>query len=202
MDRKRVILTAVSVSALCLLARPSQAQRAPDPAAGSDSVAQLPQPSPVPAADPSGGVAVSTTTGTVRRYQICRETQVTDAKVTRSDSLASVIQLSVDRDSVILHHGGTSIRYKVVGRRLVYQAANEDGSMQTSAPALVAARFDQGRVELLTVTPRRLTLLRPLEAMDGYVLTTAQFVGESPLSASSTRSRPQDQNQPSPDDTP
>ena len=56
--------------------------------------------------------------------------------------------------------------------------------MQSSAPALVASRCEHGRVEILTVTPKQLTILRSLEAMEGYVLTTARFVGECPLAAS------------------
>jgi hypothetical protein len=120
----------------------------------------------------------------VRLYQVRCETQVTDVKVTRSDSPGFVVRLSVEGDSVVLHHDEGLVRYKIIGHRLVYQAADEDGSMQSSAPALVASRCDHGRVEVLTVTPKQLTILRSLEAMEGYVLTTARFVGERPLAVS------------------
>jgi hypothetical protein len=110
---------------------------------------------------------------------------VTDVKVTRSDSPGFVVRLSVEGDSVVLHHDEGLVRYKIIGHRLVYQAADEEGNMQSSAPALVASRCDHGRVEVLTVTPKQLTILRSLEAMEGYILTTARFVGERPLTASS-----------------
>jgi hypothetical protein len=180
MDAK--FLAVISVALLCPLTQASRAETAPEvpqpPAKGAsdqpskafeDNSSRLP--SPV-----SGGV--------VRLYRVRRETQVTDVKVTRSDSPAFVVQLSVDGDSVVLHHDEGFVRYRIIGHRLVYQAADEDGSMQSSAPALVASRCDHGRVEVLTVTPKQLTILRSLEAMEGYVLTTACFVGERPLGSS------------------
>jgi hypothetical protein len=180
MDAK--LLAAISVVLLCPLTQASRAETTPEvpqPPVNGESD-QLPKALdgnssrlPFPA---SGGV--------VRLYQVRCETQVTDVKVTRSDSPAFVVQLSVEGDSVVLHHDEGTVRYKIIGHRLVYQAADEDGNMQSSAPALVASRCDHGRVEVLTVTPKQLTILRSLEAMEGYVLTTARFVGERPLAVS------------------
>ncbi|HEY0792969.1 MAG TPA: hypothetical protein VGD78_18030 [Chthoniobacterales bacterium] len=122
----------------------------------------------------------------VRLYRVERETELTDAKVAHSDSAAFLFALSVDGDSVQLHHQGNVTKYTIVGKRTVYQPSDEAGEMQLSAPALVAVRFDQGRIELLTVTPKQLTVLRSLEAIEGYVLTTARFIGEQRLPAGSS----------------
>jgi hypothetical protein len=122
--------------------------------------------------------------GLVRLYQVRSEVQLTDAKVAHSDSAAFLIRLSVDNDFVVLHDEHANVRYRITGRRFIYQAEEGQESMQASAPAIVAARLDQGRVEILTVTPKRLTILKSLYAEEGYRLTTAQFVGEKPLTES------------------
>ena len=142
---------------------------APDQDAGPSS---LPSPKPDPAL--------------VRLYRVERETELTDAKVAHSDSAAFLFALSVEGDAVRLHHRGSVTTYTIVGKRTVYQPSAEGGEMQLSAPALVAVRFDQGRIELLTVTPKQLTVLRSLEAIEGYVLTTARFIGEQRLPAGSS----------------
>lgn len=178
MDAK--FLAAISVALLCPLAKTARAQagpEAPPPAVNGESD----QPQKPLDGDGSSRPSSPGSTGVVRLYQVRRETQVTDVKVTRSDSPAFVVRLSVEGDSVVLHHDDGVVRYRIIGHRLVYQAADDDGNMQSSAPALVASRCDHGRVEILTVTPKQLTILRSLEAMEGYVLTTARFVGERPL---------------------
>jgi hypothetical protein len=119
----------------------------------------------------------------VRLYRVERETELADAKVAHSDAAAFSFALSVEGDCVRLHHQGQVTKYTIVGKRTVYQPSDEGGEMQLSAPALVAVRFDQGRIELLTVTPKQLTVLRSLEAIEGYVLTTARFIGEQRLPA-------------------
>ena len=167
----RLILGAVAATLLVPLCQTLRAQTA----AGA-----LSRPKPKAPAEIAPLSAIPGATAVVRLYQVCRETQITDAKITRSDSPGFLIALSVEGDAVALYEGKTVIRYKLVGHRMVYQPANEEGSMQTGAPALVAVRADQGRVEALTVTPSRLTIVRSLEAMDGYVLTTARFAGERP----------------------
>ena len=198
MDAK--ILVAISLALLCAPMQASRAETAPEiprpPAnGGSDQSPKAADGNPgrLPSSAVSGGV--------VRLYQVRRETQVTDVKVTRSDSPAFIVQLSVEGDSVVLHHDEGLVRYRIIGHRLVYQAADEDGNMQSSAPALVASRCDHGRVEILTVTPKQLTILRSLEAMEGYVLTTARFVGERPLgsTAQAQASLPLDRNKALPD---
>jgi hypothetical protein len=139
------------------------------------------QPSPTPAEN----------AGLVRLYQVRSEVQLTDAKVAHSESAAFLIRLSVDNDFVVLHDDHANVRYRITGRRFIYQAEEGQESMQASAPAIVAARLDQGRVEILTVTPKRLTILKSLYAEDGYRLTTAQFVGEKPLAGSDRSASPQ-----------
>lgn len=119
--------------------------------------------------------------GIVRLYQVRSEVQLAGSKITHSDSAAFVIRLSVDGDLVVLHNDHANARYKINGRRFVYQSEEGQEGMQVSAPAIVAARLDQGRVEILTVTPKRLTILQSLHAEEGYRLTTAEFVGEKPL---------------------
>ena len=177
MDAK--LLAAISVALLCPLAQTARAETAPEvPPPPVNGESDQPQ---KPLDDGSSRSSSPASAGVVRLYQVRRETQVTDVKVTRSDSPAFVVRLSVEGDSVVLHHDDGLVRYKIIGHRLVYQAADEDGNMQSSAPALVASRCDHGRVEILTVTPKQLTILRSLEAMEGYVLTTARFVGERPL---------------------
>jgi hypothetical protein len=178
MDAK--LLATISVALLCPLAQTARAETAPEvpPLPVNGESDQAPKPLD---GDPFSRSSSPASAGVVRLYQVRRETQVTDVKVTRSDSPAFVVRLSVEGDSVVLHHDDGLVRYKVIGHRLVYQAADEDGNMQSSAPALVASRCDHGRVEILTVTPKQLTILRSLEAMEGYVLTTARFVGERPL---------------------
>lgn len=180
MDAK--LLTTISVALLCPLSQASRAETAsenPPPPVNGESD------QPSKAFDGSNSNRLpSSPPGVVRLYQVRRETQVTDVKVTRSDSPAFVVELSVEGDSVVLHHYEGSVRYRIIGHRFVYQAADEDGGMQSSAPALVASRCDHGRVEILTITPKQLTILRSLEAMEGYVLTTARFVGERPLAGS------------------
>ena len=178
MDAK--LLAAISVALLCPLTQVSWAQTAPERSRPPAKDEQPDQPSKTLDGS-SSRLPFTASSGVVRLYQVRRETQVTDVKVTRSDSPAFVIQVSVEGDSILLHHDENLIRYRIIGHRLVYQASDQDGSMQTSAPALVASRFDHGRIEVLTVTPKQLTILRSLEAMEGYVLTTARFVGERPL---------------------
>jgi hypothetical protein len=136
---------------------------------------EVPDPSPTPAESPAGNV------GFVRLYQVRSEVQLADSKVAHSDSAAYLIRLSVDNDFVVLHNDRGDARYRITGRRFVYQPEEGQESMQVSAPAIVAARFEQGRVEVLTVTPKRLTILQSLFAEEGYRLTTAQFVGEKPF---------------------
>jgi len=102
-----------------------------------------------------------------------------------------LIRLRVDNDFVVLHDDHDNVRYRITGRRFIYQAEEGQESMEASAPAIVAARLDQGRVEILTVTPKRLTILKSLYAEDGYRLTTAQFVGEKPLAGSDRSASPQ-----------
>jgi hypothetical protein len=135
---------------------------------------EVPEPSPTPAED----------AGLVRLYQVQSEVQLAGSKVTQSDSTAFVVRLSVEGDFVVLHNDHATVRYRITGRRFVYQSEEGQESMQVSAPAIVAARLDQGRVEILTVTPKRLTILQSLHAEEGYRLTTAQFVGEKPLAGS------------------
>jgi hypothetical protein len=117
------------------------------------------------------------------------EVQLADSNVAHSDSAVYLIRLSVDTDFVVLHNDHADARYRITGRRFVYQPEEGQESMEVSAPAIVAARFEQGRVEVLTVTPKRLTILQSLYAEEGYRLTTAQFVGEKPL-VGSDRSAP------------
>jgi hypothetical protein len=138
----------------------------------------IPQPVSKPSPEPAE------THGLIRLYQVRSEVQLTDSKVAHSNSAAFLIRLSVDGDFVVLHHGHTDVRYKITGRRFIYQSEEGQESMETSAPAIVAARLEQGRVEILTVTPKRLTILQSLYAEEGYRLTTAQFVGEKPLAGS------------------
>ena len=147
---------------------------------------------PFPQEVPRPSATTAETAGLVRLYQVRSEVQLTGSKVAHSDSEAFLIQLSVDDDSVVLHNDHGDVRYRITGRHFVYQAEEGQESMHVSAPAIVAARLDQGRVEILTVTPKRLTLLRSLYAEEGYRLTTAQFVGEKPL-AGSDRSAPSNQ---------
>jgi hypothetical protein len=129
------------------------------------------QPSPTPAE----------THGLARVYQVRSQVQLTDSKVAHSNSAAFLVRLSVDGEFVLLHNDTGIVRYKITGRRFVYQSEEGQESMEASAPAIVAARLDQGRIEILTVTPKRLTMLQSLYAEEGYRLTTAQFVGEKPL---------------------
>ncbi len=128
---------------------------------------------------------VSTTPSPMARlYQVKSETQITDAKVSRSETTAYNLPVAVEGDAIILRPAEEgAVRYRVVGHRYVYQASGGEGEMQTGAPALVATRTEAGRIEILTLTPQRLTLLRSLAALDGYILTTACFVGERPVSA-------------------
>jgi hypothetical protein len=183
MDAKRLTLAlwfiaCSSVGSIAVAADPKQpaeldrlvaatATRVPDPQ-------EVPQPNPVPAEN----------AGLVRLYQVRSEVQLTDSKVAHSDSVAFLIQLSVDGDFVVLHDDRANVRYRITGRHFLYQSEEGQESMQVSAPAIVAARLDQGRVEILTVTPKRLTILQSLHAKEGYRLTTAQFVGEKPLGES------------------
>ncbi|MBV8901813.1 MAG: hypothetical protein JOY92_17065 [Verrucomicrobia bacterium] len=178
MDAK--FLAAISVALLWPLTQAARAETTPEIAQRLVN-AESDEPPKAPDGNNSGRLPFATSGGVVRLYQVRRETQVTDVKVTRSDSPAFVVQLSVEGDSVMLHHDESVVRYKIIGHRLVYQAADEDGDMQSSAPALVASRCDHGRVEVLTVTPKQLSILRSLEAMEGYVLTTARFIGERTL---------------------
>jgi hypothetical protein len=151
----------------------------------AETAAKIPLPHETPTPTPTP-IAVSTPNsvpdnGIVRLYQVKSEVQLSEAKAVHSDSPAYVIQVSVDTDSVVLHDDRTTVRYKITGRRFIYQSEEGQEGMQSSAPAIVAARFDQGRTEILTVTPKRLTLLQSLRAVDGYRLTTAQYTGEKPL---------------------
>jgi hypothetical protein len=146
---------------------------------------EVPNPSPTPTEAPAGNA------GLVRLYQVRSEVQLADSKVAHSDSAAYLIRLSVDSDFVVLHNDHADARYRITGRRFVYQPEEGQESMQVSAPAIVAARFEQGRVEVLTVTPKRLTILQSLYAEEGYRLTTAHFVGEKPLVGSDRSASPQ-----------
>ena len=146
---------------------------------------EIPNPSPTPAEAPAENA------GLVRLYQVRSEVQLADSKVAHSDSAAYLIRLSVDSDFVVLHNDHADARYRITGRRFVYQPEEGQESMQVSAPAIVAARFEQGRVEVLTVTPKRLTILQSLYAEEGYRLTTAHFVGEKPLVGSDRSASPQ-----------
>jgi len=146
---------------------------------------EVPNPSPTPTEAPAGNA------GLVRLYQVRSEVQLADSKVAHSDSAAYLIRLSVDTDFVVLHNDHADARYRITGRRFVYQPEEGQESMQVSAPAIVAARFEQGRVEVLTVTPKRLTILQSLYAEEGYRLTTAHFVGEKPLVGSDRSASPQ-----------
>ncbi len=146
---------------------------------------EVPNPSPTPAEAPAGNA------GLVRLYQVRSEVQLADSKIAHSDSTAYLIRLSVDSDFVVLHNDHADARYRITGRRFVYQPEEGQESMQVSAPAIVAARFEQGRVEVLTVTPKRLTILQSLHAEEGYRLTTAHFVGEKPLVGSDRSASPQ-----------
>jgi hypothetical protein len=146
---------------------------------------EVPNPSPTPTEAPAGNA------GLVRLYQVRSEVQLADSKVAHSDSAAYLIRLSVDSDFVVLHNDHADARYRITGRRFVYQPEEGQESMQVSAPAIVAARFEQGRVEVLTVTPKRLTILQSLYAEEGFRLTTAHFVGEKPLVGSDRSASPQ-----------
>jgi hypothetical protein len=146
---------------------------------------EVPNPSPTPTEAPAGNA------GLVRLYEVRSEVQLADSKVAHSDSAAYLIRLSVDSDFVVLHNDHADARYRITGRRFVYQPEEGQESMQVSAPAIVAARFEQGRVEVLTVTPKRLTILQSLYAEEGYRLTTAHFVGEKPLVGSDRSASPQ-----------
>jgi len=146
---------------------------------------EVPNPSPTPTEAPAGNA------GLVRLYQVRSEVQLADSNVAHSDSAAYLIRLSVDTDFVVLHNDHADARYRITGRRFVYQPEEGQESMQVSAPAIVAARFEQGRVEVLTVTPKRLTILQSLYAEEGYRLTTAHFVGEKPLVGSDRSASPQ-----------
>ena len=146
---------------------------------------EVPNPSPTPTEAPAGNA------GLVRLYQVRSEVQLADSNVAHSDSAAYLIRLSVDTDFVVLHNDHADARYRITGRRFVYQPEEGQESMQVSAPAIVAARFEQGRVEVLTVTPKRLTILQSLHAEEGYRLTTAHFVGEKPLVGSDRSASPQ-----------
>jgi hypothetical protein len=144
-------------------------------------------PLPQEASNPSPTPAEAA--GLVRLYQVRNQVQLADSKVAHSESTAFLIRLSVDNDFVVLHNDHADARYRITGRRFVYQSEEGQENMEVSAPAIVAARFEQGRVEILTVTPKRLTILQSLYAEEGYRLTTAQFVGEKPL-VGSDRSAP------------
>jgi hypothetical protein len=146
---------------------------------------EVPNPSPTPTEAPAGNA------GLVRLYQVQSEVQLADSKVAHSDSAAYLIRLRVDSDFVVLHNDHADARYRITGRRFVYQPEEGQESMQVSAPAIVAARFEQGRVEVLTVTPKRLTILQSLYAEEGFRLTTAHFVGEKPLVGSDRSASPQ-----------
>jgi hypothetical protein len=182
MDTARLTLPAlwlVALSSFALAAkaddpkRPTELHRVP-----TATASKIPIPEPV--SKPSS----AETHGLVRLYQVRNEVQLTDSNVAHSNSAAFLIRLSVEGDFVVLHGGGADVRYKITGRRFIYQSEEGQESMESSAPALVAARLDQGRVEILTVTPKRLTILQSLYAEEGYRLTTAQFVGEKPLAGS------------------
>ena len=179
----------LTLSALCFVALSSLAPavKADDPKRPAElnrlltaTASKIPIPQPVSSPSPEP----AETQGLVRLYQIRSEVQLTDSKVAHSNSAAFLIRLSVDGDFVVLHNGHTDVRYKITGRRFIYQSEEGQETMETSAPAIVAARLEQGRVEILTVTPKRLTILQSLYAEEGYRLTTAQFVGEKPLAGS------------------
>jgi len=191
MDPTRLMLPSfwfVACSSLTLVAVADQKQPADLNRLLAATAAKIPAPQQVPDPSPTPAEAVARNAGLVRLYQVRSEVQLADSKVAHSDSAAYLIRLSVDNDFVVLHNDHADARYRITGRRFVYQPEGQE-SMQVSAPAIVAARFEQGRVEVLTVTPKRLTILRSLYAEEGYRLTTAQFVGEKPL-VGSDRSAP------------
>jgi hypothetical protein len=181
MDMARLTLTVLWCVAFASVASATKADDLKRPAelnrllAATASKIPLPQsvsqPSPTPAE----------THGLARVYQVRSQVQLTDSKVAHSNSAAFLVRLSVDGEFVLLHNDTGIVRYKITGRRFVYQSEEGQESMEASAPAIVAARLDQGRIEILTVTPKRLTILQSLYAEEGYRLTTAQFVGEKPL---------------------
>jgi hypothetical protein len=180
MDTARLTLSAFWLAALSF----APATKADDPKRPAElnqllaaTASKIPIPQPISKPSP----AAAETHGLVRLYQVRSEVQLTDSKVAHSDSAAFLIRLSVDGEFVVLHDSHAGVRYKITGRRFIYQSEEGQESMETSAPAIVAARLEQGRVEILTVTPKRLTILQSLYAEEGYRLTTAQFVGEKPL---------------------
>lgn len=179
MDATRLMLPALWFVAFASVAPIATADDPKKPAELNRLLAatatKIPLPQEVPAPSPTENA------GLVRLYQVRSEVQLTDSKVTHSDSAAYLIRLSVDGDFVVLHDDRAGVRYRITGRRFVYQSEEGQESMQASAPAIVAARLDQGHVEILTVTPKRLTILQSLHAEEGYRLTTAQFVGEKSL---------------------
>jgi hypothetical protein len=181
MDTARLTLSALWLLALSSFAPVTKADDLKRPAEldrlVTATASKIPIPQPV--AQPSP--AASDTHGLVRLYQVRSEVQLTDSRVAHSDSAAFLIRLSVDGDFVVLHDSHADLRYKITGRRFIYQSEEGQETMEASAPAIVAARLEQGRVEILTVTPKRLTILRSLHAEEGYRLTTAQFIGEKPL---------------------
>jgi hypothetical protein len=184
MDATRLMLPSlfVACSSLALLAvAGDQKQPADLNRLLAATAARVPLPQALPNPSPTPAEASAENAGLVRLYQVRSEVQLADSKVAHSDSAAYLIRLSVDNDFVVLHTDHADARYRITGRRFVYQSEEGQESMQVSAPAIVAARFEQGRVEVLTVTPKRLTILRSLYAEEGYRLTTAQFVGEQPL---------------------
>jgi hypothetical protein len=184
MDATRLMLPSlfVACSSLALLAvAGDQKQPADLNRLLAATAARVPLPQALPNPSPTPAEASTENAGLVRLYQVRSEVQLADSKVAHSDSAAYLIRLSVDNDFVVLHTDHADARYRITGRRFVYQSEEGQESMQVSAPAIVAARFEQGRVEVLTVTPKRLTILRSLYAEEGYRLTTAQFVGEQPL---------------------
>jgi hypothetical protein len=183
MDTTRLTLLALWFVAFSSLASIADADGPKKPTELNQLLAATATRIPLPQKTPEPSPTPSENAGLVRLYQVRSEVQLTDSKVVHSDSAAFLIRLSVDGDFVVLHDDRANVQYRITGRRFVYQSEEGQESMKASAPAIVAARVDQGRVEILTVTPKRLTILQSLYAEEGYRLTTAQFVGEKPLAA-------------------
>jgi hypothetical protein len=184
MDTARLTLPALWLVAFSSFALATKADDTKRPAEMNRLLAATASKIPLPQSVSQPSITPAEPHALVRLYQVRSEVQLTDSKVAHSDSAAFLIQLSVEGDFVLLRNDSSTVRYRITGRRFIYQSEGGQESMQASAPAIVAARLDQGRVEILTVTPKRLTILRSLYAEEGYRLTTAQFVGEKPLAAS------------------
>src|SRR5438132_2373016 len=165
MEPTRLMLSSiwfVACSSLTLVAGADQKQPADLNRLLAATAAKIPAAQPVPDPSPTPAEAVARNAGLVRLYQVRSEVQLADSKVAHSDSAAYLIRLSVDNDFVVLHNDHADVRYRITGRRFVYQSEEGQESMQVSAPAIVAVRFEQSRVEGQIVTTLWPTILRYL----------------------------------------